>query len=88
MSTDWPVAPPILNVICVTATSLTIDGAQVLASCFESQSREYVFAAPIAMMAPVWEARAWRDDDTKLRYFRCRHGLLEAITLLDVVVNP
>jgi hypothetical protein len=27
-------------------------------------------------MAPVWETLAWRDNDTKLRYFRCRHGLL------------
>jgi acetolactate synthase-1/2/3 large subunit len=31
-------------------------------------------------MAPVWEALARHGDDTKVRYFRCRHELL-AVTL-------
>ena len=27
-------------------------------------------------MAPVWEALARRENEMKLRYFRCRHELL------------
>jgi acetolactate synthase I/II/III large subunit len=42
----------------------------------ESQGVNCIFASPIAVMAPIWEALARREDDLKLRYFRCRHELL------------
>jgi acetolactate synthase I/II/III large subunit len=54
----------------------TKTGAEVLLEQLESQGVDCVFASPIAVMAPVWEAIARRGSDMTLRYFRCRHGLL------------
>jgi acetolactate synthase-1/2/3 large subunit len=56
------------------------NGAEVLLAQLESQGTDCIFASPIAVMAPVWEALARHGDDTKVRYFRCRHELL-AVTL-------
>ncbi len=52
------------------------NGAEVLLEQLESQGAECIFASPIAVMAPIWEALARRGSDVKLRYFRCRHELL------------
>lgn len=35
-----------------------------------------MFASPIAVMAPLWEALARRSEAVGPRYFRCRHELL------------
>ncbi|HUO40974.1 MAG TPA: thiamine pyrophosphate-dependent enzyme [Mycobacterium sp.] len=53
-----------------------MNGAEVLLEQLESQGVECIFASPIAVMAPIWEALARRGNDLKLRYFRCRHELL------------
>jgi acetolactate synthase-1/2/3 large subunit len=52
------------------------NGAELLLEQLESQGVDCVFASPIAVMAPIWEALARRGDELKLRYFRCRHELL------------
>jgi len=52
------------------------NGAEVLLEQLESDGVDCVFASPIAVMAPVWEALARRGADMKLRYFRCRHEVL------------
>lgn len=52
------------------------NGAEVLLEQLESQGAECVFASPIAVMAPIWEALARRGNDINLCYFRCRHELL------------
>jgi acetolactate synthase-1/2/3 large subunit len=52
------------------------NGAEVLLDQLESHGVDCVFASPIAVMAPIWEALARRGNDMKLRYFRCRHELL------------
>src|SRR6476659_5519633 len=51
-------------------------GAEVLLEQLECQGVECIFASPIAVMAPVWEAIARHGDEMNLRYFRCRHELL------------
>ena len=43
---------------------------------FEADGIDCVFASPIAVMAPIWEELASRNDSLRLRYFRCRHELL------------
>jgi len=58
------------------ATNSVNNGAEVVLEQLESQGVDCVFASPIAVMAPIWEALARRGDDMKLRYFRCRHELL------------
>jgi acetolactate synthase I/II/III large subunit len=57
-------------------TTSTKNGAEVLLEQLESQGVDCVFASPIAVMAPIWEALARRGSDMSLRYFRCRHELL------------
>lgn len=52
------------------------NGSEVLLDQLEAQGVDCVFASPIAVMAPIWEALARRGDDAKPRYFRCRHELL------------
>lgn len=52
------------------------NGAEILLEQLESQGVDCVFASPIAVMAPIWEALARRGDELRLRYFRCRHELL------------
>lgn len=69
-------APPLLSVTSVTEATAAKNGAEVLLAHLESQGVDCMFASPIAVMAPVWEALARRGNDMKLRYFRCRHELL------------
>ena len=57
-------------------TKSDMNGAEVLLEQLESQGVDCIFASPIAVMAPVWEALARRENEMKLRYFRCRHELL------------
>jgi acetolactate synthase I/II/III large subunit len=64
------------NLTRVTDTNPAKNGAEVLLEQLESQGVDCIFASPIAVMAPVWEALARRGNDMKLRYFRCRHELL------------
>jgi acetolactate synthase-1/2/3 large subunit len=52
------------------------NGADVLLQQLERQGVDCIFASPIAVMAPVWEALARRGDAAVPRYFRCRHELL------------
>ncbi|OBI53273.1 thiamine pyrophosphate-dependent enzyme [Mycobacterium sp. E796] len=52
------------------------NGAEVLLAQLESQGVDCIFASPIAVMAPVWEALARRAVDMTPRYFRCRHESL------------
>jgi acetolactate synthase I/II/III large subunit len=68
--------PSLPNVTLVTDTNSAKNGADVLLEQLESQGADCIFASPIGVMAPVWEALARRGDDMKLRYFRCRHELL------------
>ena len=60
----------------MTYTHSAKNGADVLLEQLESQGVDCLFASPIAVMAPVWEALARRGNDMKPRYFRCRHELL------------
>ena len=52
------------------------NGAEVLLEQLECQGVDCIFASPIAVMAPMWEALARRGNEMELRYFRCRHELL------------
>src|SRR6516225_2581873 len=54
-------------------TKSDMNGAEVLLEQLECQGVECIFASPIAVMAPVWEALARRGNEMKLRYFRCHH---------------
>jgi acetolactate synthase-1/2/3 large subunit len=60
----------------VTDTDSAKNGADILLKQLESQGVDCIFASPIAVMAPIWEALARRGNDMRLRYFRCRHELL------------
>src|ERR1700754_1041218 len=60
----------------MSSPQLAKNGADGLLEQLESGGVDCVFASPIAVMAPVWEGVARRGEDTKLRYFRCRHELL------------
>lgn len=42
------------------------NGAEVLLEQLESQGVDCIFASPIAVMAPVWEALALRGNEMKL----------------------
>lgn len=55
--------------------SPTGNGADALLEQLERQGVECIFASPIAVMAPIWEALARRGDRGP-HYFRCRHELL------------
>ena len=76
MGADSPRAPWLPNVIGVTGKKPPKNGAEVLLEQLESQGVDCIFASPIAVMAPIWEALARRGNDMKLRYFRCRHEVL------------
>jgi acetolactate synthase-1/2/3 large subunit len=52
------------------------NGADVLLNQLATQGVECIFASPIAVMAPLWEALARRGEAQGPRYFRCRHELL------------
>ena len=51
------------------------NGSEVLLDQLNAQGVDCIFASPIAVMAPIWEALTRRAYD-KPRYFRCRHELL------------
>ena len=51
------------------------NGSEVLLDQLNAQGVDGIFASPIAVMAPIWEALTRRAYD-KPRYFRCRHELL------------
>ena len=76
MGARSPLASSLPTVTRVTDTNPAKNGAEVLLEQLESQGVDCIFASPIAVMAPVWEALARRGNDMKLRYFRCRHELL------------
>jgi hypothetical protein len=76
MGAGSPLAPSLLNVTSVTGANAAKNGAVVLLGQLESQGVDCIFASPIAVVAPVREALARRGNDTKPRYFRCRHELL------------
>jgi acetolactate synthase-1/2/3 large subunit len=57
-------------------TSPTVNGADVLLNQLADQGVDCMFASPIAVMAPLWEALARRGETTGPRYYRCRHELL------------
>jgi acetolactate synthase-1/2/3 large subunit len=56
--------------------STPVNGADVLLHQLADQGVECMFASPIAVMAPLWEALARRSQEGLPRYFRCRHELL------------
>jgi len=56
--------------------SPVVNGADVLLKQLADQGVDCLFASPIAVMAPLWEALARRGEGTGPRYFRCRHELL------------
>lgn len=60
----------------MTHTDSAKNGAEVLLEQLESQGADCIFASPIAVLAPIWEALARRGNDLRLHYFRCRHELL------------
>lgn len=76
MGAGSPLAPSLPSVTRVTGAHAAKNGAEVLLEQLENQGVDCIFASPIAVMAPVWEALARRGDDMTLRYFRCRHELL------------
>ena len=54
-------------------------GAEVVLDLLQTHGVDCIFASPIAVMAPVWEALAqWREHHAPEhpRYFRCRHEIL------------
>ena len=51
------------------------NGSEVLLDQLNAHGVDCIFASPIAVMAPTWEALTRRAYD-KPRYFRCRHELL------------
>ncbi len=52
------------------------NGSEALLDQLNAQGVDCVFASPIAVMAPIWEALSRRGAEEKPRYFRCRHELL------------
>jgi acetolactate synthase-1/2/3 large subunit len=57
----------------------TKNGAEVILDLLRTNSIDCVFASPIAVMAPLWEAlaaRRERDEPEVPRYFRCRHEMI------------
>src|SRR5215468_9095252 len=54
-------------------------GAEVILELLRTHGTDCIFASPIAVMAPVWEALARRREQGEPecpRYFRCRHESL------------
>jgi acetolactate synthase I/II/III large subunit len=52
------------------------NGAELLLEQLERQGVECIFASPIAVLAPLWEALTRRGADIAPGYFRCRHEML------------
>jgi hypothetical protein len=52
------------------------NGSEALLDQLNTQGVDCVFASPIAVMAPIWEALSRRGGEEKPRYFRRRHELL------------
>src|SRR5262249_38501598 len=56
-----------------------MNGAEVILELLRTQGTDCIFASPIAVMAPLWEAlaqRRTRGAEDKPRYFQCRHESL------------
>src|SRR5215831_1085464 len=56
-----------------------MNGAEVILELLRTQGTDCIFASPIAVMAPLWEAlaqRRTRGADEKPRYLQCRHESL------------
>ena len=56
-----------------------MNGAEVILELLRTHGTDCIFASPIAVMAPLWEAlaqRRARGADEKPRYFQCRHESL------------
>src|SRR5215467_9705910 len=56
--------------------SHTKNGAEVILELLRTNGIDCVFASPIAVMAPLWEAlaaRRERGEQETPRYFQCRH---------------
>ena len=51
-------------------------GAEFILDQLEANGIEMIFASPIAVMAPFWEAIAKRSPEARPRYYRCRHEVL------------
>ncbi|ART70043.1 hypothetical protein BTO20_16975 [Mycobacterium dioxanotrophicus] len=60
----------------MTDTDSAKNGADILLEQLEAQRVDCIFASPISVMAPIWEAFSRHGKNMKLRYFRCRHELL------------
>jgi acetolactate synthase I/II/III large subunit len=55
------------------------NGAEVILELLRTNGTECIFASPIAVMAPLWEAlaaRRERGEPETPRYFQCRHEML------------
>lgn len=59
--------------------SQTLNGAEVILEILRTNGIDCVFASPIAVMAPLWEAlaaRRERGEPELPRYFQCRHEII------------
>jgi acetolactate synthase I/II/III large subunit len=57
----------------------TKNGAEVILELLRTNGIDCVFASPIAVMAPLWEAlaaRRQRGEPEAPRYFQCRHEMI------------
>jgi acetolactate synthase-1/2/3 large subunit len=57
----------------------TKNGAEVILELLRTNGIDCVFASPIAVMAPLWEAlaaRRERGEPESPRYFQCRHEMI------------
>jgi thiamine pyrophosphate-dependent acetolactate synthase large subunit-like protein len=67
-----------------------MNGAEAILELLRTQSTDCIFASPIAVMAPLWEAlaqRRARGADERPRYLQCRHESL-AVSLASRYYNP
>lgn len=56
-----------------------LNGAEVILELLRTQGTDCIFASPIAVMAPLWEAlaqRRARGEEERPRYLQCRHESL------------
>src|SRR6266542_2617094 len=56
-----------------------LNGAEVILELLRRQGTDCIFASPIAVMAPLWEAlaqRRARGEEERPRYLQCRHESL------------
>ena len=59
--------------------SKTLSGADAILELLRAQGTDCIFASPIAVMAPLWEALARRRERGEAetpRYLQCRHESL------------